>query len=699
MKPNMFSRTFVLTGAVTLMASTMLTAPAIAQEVVPASPSVQAQTQRLFVPTDFAEYAPRTALDMVNRIPGFSLEGGNDQGRGLGQGGANLLINGARVSGKSQGPRDTLSRIPADQVIRIEIVEGATLNIPGLAGDVANVIVKTGTTSGSWDWRGRFRPRARGALGNGDVSISGKAFGFDATASVTARADSVFGDGPEEFIDASGVVFESAFEEFDRQFQDVEVNLSLSREFANGGVLNLNGEFGTFNFNLTEASFRDALTTRGSSDDTYFLSYEDEEEGELSADYAFPLGVGTLKLIGVYGWEHSPTRSQFEVFSDTTGLVGGSRFDRVADEAELIGRAEYGWIPTDGRSWQLAVETVYNSLDLDSALFSAGSDGNYAPVTLDDPSAKVEEFRSEITLTHNRDITDKLSIQGSLGVEYSELSQSGAQNRTREFVRPKGFLNTTYKYSDSLDLRLEVARRVGQLDFFDFIDSLDLQLDQDNFGNADLVPVQFWNFAVEAEKDFGQGNTVLLRLFYEDIEDIVDRIPLTDGGDAVGNLDSAMAYGAIIESTIKGEKFGIDGLEINLEYIIQLHEVEDPLTFETRRINGRNNSNIEVDFRYDIPNTDWALGGGFEKEREAPNVRITEISQFDFNEPFSNLFIQHKDVYGMTATFTLANVRDVKERFRRDIWEGRRNETPFDRIEQRERQFGTFVQIGLSGTF
>ncbi|MEL6506424.1 MAG: TonB-dependent receptor plug domain-containing protein, partial [Pseudomonadota bacterium] len=74
--------------------------PAVAQTEENAR-TVRAQ----FSPEDFARFAPRTALDMVQQIPGFVIrEGASD--RGFGQADTNVLINGRRISGKSNGPID-----------------------------------------------------------------------------------------------------------------------------------------------------------------------------------------------------------------------------------------------------------------------------------------------------------------------------------------------------------------------------------------------------------------------------------------------------------------------------------------------------------------------------------------------------------------------------------------------------------------
>jgi len=79
--------------------------------------------KKVFVPADFAQFAPRTALDMLNRVPGFSIKE-EDEDRGLGEASGNVVIDGQRLSGKSNDVITELSRIPAANVERIEVVEG-----------------------------------------------------------------------------------------------------------------------------------------------------------------------------------------------------------------------------------------------------------------------------------------------------------------------------------------------------------------------------------------------------------------------------------------------------------------------------------------------------------------------------------------------------------------------------------------------
>src|SRR3546814_18316943 len=96
---------------------------------------------------------------MLRQVPGFTIEEQDQERRGLGQATANVLINGQRFSGKSNDVVTELGRLSAANVTRIDIVDGATLDVPGLSGTVANIITASTAVSGSFAWRPQNPPR------------------------------------------------------------------------------------------------------------------------------------------------------------------------------------------------------------------------------------------------------------------------------------------------------------------------------------------------------------------------------------------------------------------------------------------------------------------------------------------------------------------------------------------------------------
>src|SRR4051794_14765793 len=98
--------------------------PAVVQAQATAAPANAAK--RVYMPADFARFAPKTAYDMLAQVPSFTIRSA-DQERGLGQASENVLINGRRSNNKSGGAIDQLKQTSASSVERIEIVEAASL--------------------------------------------------------------------------------------------------------------------------------------------------------------------------------------------------------------------------------------------------------------------------------------------------------------------------------------------------------------------------------------------------------------------------------------------------------------------------------------------------------------------------------------------------------------------------------------------
>ncbi|MEL7046411.1 MAG: Plug domain-containing protein, partial [Pseudomonadota bacterium] len=99
----------------------------------------------------FSRYAPVTALDMVNNLPGFALDDGDSDTRGFGGAAGNVVVNGARISAKSEAPSDILGRIPAADIEYIEVIRGQVggLDLRG-QNVVANVVRRGSSASGAW---------------------------------------------------------------------------------------------------------------------------------------------------------------------------------------------------------------------------------------------------------------------------------------------------------------------------------------------------------------------------------------------------------------------------------------------------------------------------------------------------------------------------------------------------------------------
>src|SRR5438270_10831944 len=150
----------------------LVSAPALSQPPAVAA----AAAKRVYTPADFARFAPKTAYDMVAQVPSFTIRSADTSERGLGQASENVLIDGQRIANKSGGAIDQLQRTSAASGDRIEVVEAASLGIPGLSGQVAHIALKSQTKgSGQFSWNPGFRAHfTRPQYDNASISYSDK---------------------------------------------------------------------------------------------------------------------------------------------------------------------------------------------------------------------------------------------------------------------------------------------------------------------------------------------------------------------------------------------------------------------------------------------------------------------------------------------------------------------------------------------
>ncbi len=146
----------------------------------------------------FQQYAPSNALQMVQRLPGFSFDQGDQNVRGFSQAAGNVVIDGQRPSSKSDTLDTVLSRIPASRVVRIEVAPGDQFGAEYIGkSQVANVVLTASSgISGTLEattyrtFTGRFLPE-----GNASVTLKrGKS-------SFTLGANLSVNNFPEEGFD------------------------------------------------------------------------------------------------------------------------------------------------------------------------------------------------------------------------------------------------------------------------------------------------------------------------------------------------------------------------------------------------------------------------------------------------------------------------------------------------------------------
>ena len=601
----------------------------------------------IFLPADFAQFGPLNARDMVQRIPGFRLSDsrGQNESRGLGQATENVLINGQRISSKSSSAADVLSRIPASTVERIELLEGATRDIPGLSGLVVNVIAEAAGVSGTLSYRARFIDGQYPIYGGGEISAAGDNgdLGWNVNLNLQPRGSA--GTGDEILVDAAGSVLETRTFRQKNKFPELEGSIGLRWTPASGVIANFNAEVSNTKREQREDAVR--FPTGAAVFQQQILNINESQGGEVSGDVEFDVLTGRLKLIGVFAEFESPDtskRARTDVFGNP---LEESLFRQITDESELILRGEYNW-PALGGSLDASFESAENTLDTTSTLLESELGAPLTDVDIGESSVSVEESRQEAFLTYSRTFAENVQVQISVGAEVSELSSSGAAGQTRTFTRPKGGVTLSWAYSDNTTLNARINREVGQLDFFDFVSQLDLDDGENQVGNSEIVPEQSWRTEVELERQFGNWGAGNILLFAEALEDIVDQVPIGDG-EGPGNIDTGSRFGVQFEGTLNFDPLGIDGAQLVYSATLQDSQIDDPLTGESRSINREDLIEVDLEWRHDIAGTDLAWGGEFSPGLRADTFRLDSIRRDRDSPGRLAVFVEHKDLFGLTG--------------------------------------------------
>lgn len=638
----------------------------------------------VFAPAFFAEQQPNTALDMVNRVPGFSVDDGSGS-RGFEGAVGNVLINGARPASKNDTGSNVLSRTTAAQVERIELIRGGApgIDMQGYSV-VANVILRSESSR-------QHILTTYASLFDGGQDLFGANYQFTAregdrswglTLSDGISSSDSNGTGRVLRTDGNGVVLrdESIFTDGYGGGDSIRGNYSGPLV---GGKVDLTARYGINDWHGQQLQ-TSAVARRESLDDN------DGDSGEFGVVYTRPVNdQWKLETRFIHQFENFSGTSTYRQSLngvDSPEQVFG--YDGSSSETILRGLLRYE------RSPRLTLETggelAYNMLETDQA-FTVGG----AAVPLPSASVTVEETRGEAfgKVTYRHD--SQLTLEGGLRLEGSTISQSGDANQEKSFFFAKPRFLATWTPMENNQVRFRFERELGQLDFSDFAASADLNNGNVFGGNVDLEPEQRWISELTYERRFWGEGIVSLGLRHDEIIDVIDVIPLPGGLSATGNIGDGTLDQLSLSATLPTTKLGLAGGLITVSNTWNHTEVTDPTTGEIRPISRVRPSQVVIEFRQDI--TSLKAQWGF-------NV-LPAFDQTTYDPDQTRTF-QLRDYFEAWAEYK--PTADLSIRAQVNIW----NDSTFERVAYADRTTRaiayvdtqlidprTFFQIRIRKTF
>ena len=652
------------------------------------SPPADAASVVRYPASYFGPMQPNTAMDMVNRLPGFTFDAGA-QVRGFGGAAGNVLIDGQRPASKDDDVGSILQRIAASKVDHIDLIRGGAPGVDMHGRTVlANVVRKTAngvsgvaSVADNVFTDGRLTPAIRLEMTRKDDGRT-----FEAGLLANMFVDDGAGDGERIRTDPSGDVLVRSH--LDARAGGFQINLTSAYETPLwGGRLRISALAHMQNYKDNED---DHLTTPVGLE--LLRLRQDVSNGELGLHFTRPL---TSKLdfeafaIQRVRRQHVPshflTSSEEDLFAETD------------TSGESILRSLIRYTSSPRLSFEGALEGDFNIQGTHSSLLV-----DNAPVVLPAAHVTVSEKRGEAAATVIFKPSPKLNVEAGLRTEASQISSTGDVVLTRTLVFPKPRLLATFSPDKDDQVRVRIEREVGQLDFSDFIAASSLGAGNSTVqvGNPNLIPQQDWAMEAAYERHvLGMVGVFTYRHLF--LEDVIDRVPIFSPSgvfDAPGNIGSGSEDDLDVNLTIPFAFVGWNGAQIRAQGTYRHTRVVDPTTGVERSLSGPHRFDYQAHFTQDMPRWKSSIGVDLFSRWTSPNYRFSEIDVFKL-KTWIDVFYEYKPRPDLALHFEVDNLGGRGFERLLYVYNGPRDTSGLAYVDDRRQEFAPYLYFRVRKTF
>lgn len=649
----------------------------------------------------------RTALDLVLRIPAAGRILGDDfdreERRGFSANDDRILINGKRLSGKSNDSRAALGRITVDQVLRIDVIRGSSPDIKVSSQEsLINVILREDAVGGS----GTFEARAEtshSAWGfGGSASYNGRLGALDYFVSATLDPDENIQDQDDRLFDGDGLLFRRIVETIDTSDPELILASNLIYAFDLDTTVRLNGRYSH------EASKQRLDGDVFGEDGAGGLQFdgnslrrirEDTDAFEIGSDLETGLSDAvTLKVLGLYSKDFRDLTQREDLLIENDMVADDVLSNLDVTTSEVVGRASAVWTQSSGATLELGSEFAVNKLDSEFEFFLR-ENGELVEQDIDNAVTRVKEVRNESFLIHSWPVTPSFSIESQIFTEYSKITQTGGgtdHSRNFFFLRPA--IDARWNLNARDQLQLSLRRDISQLDFVDFA-SRASEDDEVVGGNVDLRPQKSWIIEATAERTFA-NNRGRLRIAnnYRRIRDVITKIEVAPGVSGVGNASKAWLNEASIEASVRFDILEDADFLIEPRLRHRAGQIVDPIIGQRLRIEDKARIIFNTEFRHDISRYGLSYGGEFNLFLDWFFRDVDEILRNE-GRIMMDFFLEKTVFGGLTARFEAQNLFNPNTGRIRTLFEDTRRTGIIDFREFRDLRRGRTFVFALRGNF
>jgi hypothetical protein len=678
----------MLAGVAATVAPTEDTRPVgLGQEAPPAMVPVGPDP---VYPADFYKpFQPQSALDMLERTPGFLLSEGTSV-RGFGNAAGNVLIDGQRPTVKGGGITEVLRRIAASRVDRVVLLRGTDAAEAQGQTLVANLVLKA-DVAGSGNASLTFSHTADGHIApSARISHARRIAGWQTNVELSGEMVRFPTDGTYLDRDALGSLYQTRQEHIAGKAPEYGLALSTSGPLA-GGTLTLNLRLNKDGY----SSDRRIDIYQGAADDTpdgrRDIAYDEKgRSGELGLDWTRRLGSGwTAKLVGLGRIERYTTDEDYSE-ADYRGLSS-----RLQKPSEFVARSTITREGNHPVRPEFGGEVAYNRLSsqLD---YAEDTGGGLIPVSLANAGTRVSEMRGEAFANLTVKLTRHLNLESGMAVEFSRIRVTGeaAQEQSLSYLKPS--LAVVWSPSGSTQLRLGARRTVDQLDFGDFAASVNQGDGRPLGGNSGLRPARVTRTLLRLDHRWGKGGAIALETYHQWHGGMLGYLILPSGDEAIGTIGDGRQWGISaqgslpLDGIVKGARLTIDGTWRG-------SRLRDPITGRNRPMDDIAAQSLKAEFRHDIPALKSSWGLTWTAPEEAKVFYTGEILRWR-DRALWGAYVETTALAGFKTTLRATAFNGQDNSRTRQFYSPSRASL-FSGSEQRDQQSGAVISLGFARSF
>jgi hypothetical protein len=641
-----------------------------------------------YPPTFFTAVRPSTALDMINWLPGFTVEDTRDF-RGREGSTGNVLIDGKPPTSKTDTLLSVLRRIPASQVERVELIVGGApgINMRG-RNIIANVVLKVSATStgtitanATADERGRTSPQLT-------LTRSAKHDGVASEVSLELSRNNAifpgFGYGPLTRRDGAGALVYGGEASVLVGGPSMVGNGSYERPLG-GGRVRINGSG-----RIHTTPYDERLTLKPGPGEYRFHHEDTYRQGELGVRYERAFGRLALELQGLERLSSLKAKDDNRrppVFS--TATVDGK-------QNETVLRSVLRFKKNDTLTIEGFAEGALNT----SSTLSTSAIGG-VPQVLPGADFSIRERRGETGATAAWKPNATFSLDAALKVEGSVLKAQGDADIERRFTYLKPKLAISWAVDKNTQLRLRAEQEVGQVGFGSFITFAEPNTNIFRVGNPDLRPQRTVVAEAVLQRKFWTGGDLSFTVRAKALRDVTEVAPLIQAGGVFGvisNIGDGRQTDLIANLTLPLKNLGLTGGTLKGSVTWNRMRVTDPTDGSHRPLSNQPQHLAELHYAQDLP----ALKINFGADAYYRG-RTTTYRPFGNEErspwPRLNVFIEYRPTPPWNLRAELQNIPGVRVRVANSVYRGLRTTTPLTYIEERRLSNGTLLNLRLRRTF